>query len=94
MRSEHVLAGQYGTGRYRDYYVRGQIIRTNTYVDVRAITKMMPLNSSSAISRPILRGHLDRRPILTRVGVSVRSESALRGEARVRTMRQDFSGWE
>lgn len=38
--------------RYHDYYVRSQII-TNMYVDVRAITKMMPLNSSIVIYQRI-----------------------------------------
>lgn len=42
-------------GRYRDYYVRGQIITTNTYVDVCAITKMMPLNSSSDLPEDFIK---------------------------------------
>jgi len=37
--------------RCRDYYARGQIITTNTYADVRAIMKMMPLNPSAVIYR-------------------------------------------
>lgn len=54
VRFEHVSSGgQYDahSSLYRDYYVRGRIIRTNTYVDVRAITKMTPLNSSTARAR-------------------------------------------
>lgn len=44
--------------RYHDYYMRSQIITTNMYVDVRAITKMMPLNSSIVIYHRIPRDRL------------------------------------